>query len=61
VPGTLTVISTKDYELSRAFWEERADRVDWHEIEAPHLTIFQQPHADVLGETLAEVLQESTA
>jgi thioesterase domain-containing protein len=61
VPGTLTVISTKDYELSRAFWEERADRVDWHEVEAPHLTIFQQPHADVLGETLAEVLQESTA
>jgi hypothetical protein len=28
-------------------------------VPAPHVTIFQQPHADVLGQTLDEVLREA--
>ena len=33
-----------------------ADRVDWYDVEAPHQTIFQHPHADALGEVLDTVL-----
>ena len=55
-PGTLTVISTMDYETPPSFWEGVADHVVWYEVEAPHLTIFQHPHADVLGEVLEQVL-----
>jgi acyl-CoA synthetase (AMP-forming)/AMP-acid ligase II/thioesterase domain-containing protein len=58
VPGTLTVISTMDYETPRAFWEGLADRVDWYEVDAPHVTLFQQPHADAIGEVLDEVLRD---
>jgi non-ribosomal peptide synthetase component E (peptide arylation enzyme)/thioesterase domain-containing protein/aryl carrier-like protein len=58
-PGTLTVISTMDYETPRSFWEGVADRVSWYEVEAPHRTIFQHPHADVLGEVLDTVLRDA--
>jgi thioesterase domain-containing protein len=61
IPGTFTVISTMDYETPRSFWEERADHVAWYEIDAPHQTIFQQPHADALGKVLAQVLREAGA
>ena len=36
-----------------------ADDVAWYDVEAPHRTIFQQPHADVLGEVLDTVLRET--
>jgi non-ribosomal peptide synthetase component E (peptide arylation enzyme)/thioesterase domain-containing protein/aryl carrier-like protein len=58
-PGTLTVISTMDYETPRSYWEGVADRVAWYDVEAPHRTIFQHPHADVLGEVLDTVLRET--
>ncbi len=58
-PGTLTVISTMDYETPRSFWEAIADRVVWYDVEAPHRTIFQHPHADVLGEVLDTVLRDA--
>ena len=48
-----------DYETPRSFWEACADRVAWYEIDAPHQTIFQQPHADALGKVLAQVLREA--
>jgi thioesterase domain-containing protein/aryl carrier-like protein len=57
-PGTLTVISTMDYETPRSFWEGVADQVDWYEVEAPHQTIFQHPHADALGDVLSTVLRD---
>jgi hypothetical protein len=57
-PGTLTVISTMDYETPRSFWEGVADHVVWYDVEAPHRTIFQHPHADVLGEVLETVLRD---
>jgi oxalate---CoA ligase len=59
LPATLTVISTMDYDVPRSYWERLADRVNWYEVPAPHVTIFQQPHADALGRTLAQVLQEA--
>jgi acyl-CoA synthetase (AMP-forming)/AMP-acid ligase II/thioesterase domain-containing protein/acyl carrier protein len=58
IPGTLTVISTMDYDTPRSFWEQRADHVEWYEVDAPHATIFQHPHADVIGEVLDEVLRD---
>jgi acyl-CoA synthetase (AMP-forming)/AMP-acid ligase II/thioesterase domain-containing protein/aryl carrier-like protein len=61
LPGTLTVISTMDYETPRSFWEQFADRVAWYEVETPHHTIFQQPHADMLGASLNEVLRDAQA
>jgi thioesterase domain-containing protein len=57
-PGTLTVISTMDYDTPRSFWEDIADNVVWYEVEAPHRTIFQHPHADVLGDVLGTVLRD---
>jgi thioesterase domain-containing protein len=59
LPGTLTVISTMDYDTPRSYWEEHADNVEWYEVEAPHVTIFQQPHADALGDVLDTVLREA--
>ncbi len=47
-----------DYETPPSFWEGVADHVVWYEVEAPHLTIFQHPHADVLGEVLEQVLDD---
>ncbi len=61
IPGTFTVVSTMDYKTPRSYWEERADRVAWYEVDAPHHTIFQQPHADALGEVLADVLRDVEA
>jgi thioesterase domain-containing protein len=58
IPGTFTVISTMDYKTPKSFWDERADRVTWYEVDAPHHTIFQQPHADALGQVLAHVLRD---
>jgi thioesterase domain-containing protein/aryl carrier-like protein len=57
--GTLTIISTIDYETPRSFWEGVADRVEWYDVETPHHTIFQHPHADVLGEVLDAVLRDT--
>ena len=37
--GTLTIISTIDYETPQSFWESLADRVEWYDVEAPHHTI----------------------
>lgn len=56
---TFTVISTMDYVTPRSFWEGLTDGVDWYDVPAPHVTIFQQPHADVLGATFAEVLRRA--
>jgi oxalate---CoA ligase len=58
-PGTFTIISTIDYETPRSFWEGVADRVEWHDVDAPHNTIFQHPHADVLGEVLGALLRDT--
>ena len=58
MPGTLTVISTMDYQTPRSFWEKLADRVEWYDVQVPHQTIFQLPHADVLGVALAHVLRD---
>jgi hypothetical protein len=60
IPATLTVISTMDYGVRRDFWARFADGVRWYDVPAPHATVFQQPHADVLGERLAAVLREAT-
>ena len=61
LPGTLTVISTMDYKTPRSFWEQVADHVEWYDVPLPHATIFQHPHADVLGEVLNAVLSDATA
>ncbi len=57
-PGTLTVISTMDYDVPRSYWEGVAERVAWYEVDVPHQTIFQHPHADALGEVLDTVLSD---
>ncbi|HEU0303201.1 MAG TPA: AMP-binding protein [Gaiellaceae bacterium] len=59
LPATLTVISTMDYDVPREFWTKLAHDVRWYEVPTPHVTIFQQPHADVLGRTFAEALEEA--
>jgi thioesterase domain-containing protein len=60
LPAPLTVISTIDYDVPREYWSKLAADVRWYEVPAPHVTLFQQPHADVLGEVLARALREAT-
>jgi acyl-CoA synthetase (AMP-forming)/AMP-acid ligase II/thioesterase domain-containing protein/aryl carrier-like protein len=60
LPAPLTVISTMDYDVPREHWSKLAEDVRWYEVPAPHVTLFQQPHADVLGEVLARALREAT-
>ena len=35
-----------------------ADDVRWRDVPVPHATSFLQPHADVLGRTIADVVGE---
>ena len=42
-----------------AYWSTLAEDVRWYEMPAPHVTLFQQPHADALGEVLGRVLREA--
>ena len=59
LPGTLTVLTTMDYAFRRDVWLRLADEVRWHEVPVPHATSFLQPHADVLGNTIAEIVHEA--
>jgi oxalate---CoA ligase len=59
LPATLSVFSTMDYETPRGYWSRFADRVDWYELAAPHVTIFHHPHVELLGELLSSALGES--
>ena len=59
LPGTLTVLTTMDYAFRRDVWLRLADEVRWHEVPVPHATSFLQPHADVLGNTIAEIAHEA--
>ena len=47
-----------DYDVPRSYWEGVADDVAWYDVDAPHQTIFQHPHADALGEVLDTVLRD---
>ena len=42
-----------------AYWSTLAEDVRWYQVPAPHVTLFQQPHADALGEVLGRVLREA--
>ena len=48
-----------DYDVPRAYWSKLAADVRWYDVPAPHVTLFQQPHADALGDVLARVLREA--
>jgi hypothetical protein len=45
------------------YWQSRrtraADRTEWHDVEAPHRTLFQQPNADIIGALLARVVDHA--
>ena len=43
-----------------AYWWTLAEDVRWYDgSRGPHVTLFQQPHADALGEVLGRVLREA--
>ena len=61
LPTTLSVFSTMDYETQRGYWAPFAARLDWYDLPVPHVTMFHQPHAELLGEALRDALDRSRA